>query len=155
MTDSLRLDLQTAEFTEALQNAPLFTKFGTVDAEQVTEERVVSTVMKDGFVETVNTAQPGDFIVTNPDGEQYVLPAAKFLARYTMENGKWTAYGLIHAIQNPTGKPITITAPWGEDQHGAADCFIATTVDSAEQTDVTDDRYIIEYDAFQHTYKLV
>ena len=35
----------------------------------------VDTIMRDGHVETTNSAQPGDMKVTNPSGEQYLVQA--------------------------------------------------------------------------------
>jgi len=42
----------------------------------------IVTKMANGLIETQNTAKAGDFIITNPGGEQYVIGAAKFAARY-------------------------------------------------------------------------
>jgi hypothetical protein len=150
----VKLDLNTPEFTDLLRTAPLADKIATVTAVLVTEKQVMSTVVNGDFVETVNTAHPGDFIVTNPSGEQYILTAENFHSRYeaTDELGVYQARGSIRVIKNPTGEPVEIIAPWGEPQFGDSDCYFAVTVAGPED-EVTSDRYIIENQAFLYTYK--
>lgn len=104
------------------------------------------------FVETENVAQPGDWIVTNPDGEQYILTNENFHSRYekTSEAGVFKAIGTIKAIQNPFHKNIEIIAPWGSPQYGDTESWLAITLKDGEP--VTGDSYLIENGAFAHTY---
>lgn len=41
--------------------------------------------------------------------------------------------GQVLAVQNPLKRPIHVVAPWGEVQHGAADCVIADSYDPAKK----------------------
>ena len=148
-----KIDIHSDELLARLLAAPIYEKSATVHAVEVTEAQHVVTSFGD-FVETEQDAQVGEWIVTNPDGEKYVLPAAKFLARYeaTAEPNIFKAVGFIHAIRNPYRKDIEIVAPWGEPQFGGPMCWLALSIINGEP--VLSDRYIIEADAFTHTYKL-
>lgn len=148
------LDLSTDEWTERLANAPTYAKKAIVQAREVAEREEVRTTLADGTEETVNVAEPGDVIVTNPSGEKYVLKPDNFAKRYkaTDEDGVFRAKGMARAVQNPTGTEIEIMAPWGELQNGGLDCMIATVFDP-EQPDVIGlDRYLIGDDEFKTTY---
>lgn len=141
-------NLHISEITELLNQAPTYVKTAIIKAEQVKVTTRVETIIN-GMLETTNTAHPGDYIITNPSGEKYVLSSEKFATRYLPSEspGMYKAVGEIKAIKNPFGKAITIIAPWGEEQHGDSNCYIA-------MTDKTTDRYIIEAQAFQDTYGL-
>ena len=148
------LDISTPEYTQMLVEAPVFAKKGTVEARQVTVPEEVTTTLADGTQETVNTAVPGDFVITNPGGERYILKPDNFAKRYeaTDEAGVYRAKGMARAFQNPTGAEIDIMAPWGEVQHGGPDCMIATTYDPENPDEVGSDRYIIGAAEFVDTY---
>lgn len=148
------LDLQTDEWTHALVEAPIYKKFGKVHAQIAQGGETLQTVLSDGTVETTNTANPGDVIVTNPGGERYIIGANKFDSRYeaTDEDGVFKAKGKARITPNPTGQPIKITAPWGEEQFGGPDALIATVYDPENPDDVSPDRYIIGRDEFNATY---
>lgn len=144
-------DLHSPEMSEAFANAPVYEKTATVAAILVVEPHEVVTVVGDGFVETTVIAQPGEYVVRNPGGERYVLPAEKFCARYIHLDGVlYQSKGLIRAFRNNTGSPVTILAPWGEEQHGDDECFFAQALDNPDI-----DRYIIENEAFFATYRLI
>jgi hypothetical protein len=154
-TKTVKLDVQTPDFTVAFASAPLADKQGTVLARQVTETETIVTIVNGVFAETTNTAYPDDFVITNPNGEEYILQAANFLKRYkpTGLSGVYQARGTIRFIDNPTGASIEIIAPWGEPQFGEADCLLAVTVED-ENDSISGDRYIIERKAFEATYKV-
>ena len=59
-----------------------FAKFARIQAQCAKGGEVIETVLSDGTKETLNTANAGDWIVTNPGGEKYVVPAAKFPKKY-------------------------------------------------------------------------
>lgn len=160
-TSPVKLDIASPEITAELAQAPIFKKSTMVEAEKVETEREVRTVLKDGTEETVNIAKPGDYVVTNPGGEQYVMSAEDFDKRYfayegsgwsNIESNVYQAKGSVRAIQNPTGQPITITAPWGEEQHWDERCYVVSTYDPADPNSVSGDRYIIGHDEFHETY---
>lgn len=143
-----RIYLDRERLLSLVADAPMYQKTATVTAVPAQDGEVVHTVLSDGRVETTNTAKDGDFIITNPNGERYLISARKLTARYhpTEDDGVWQANGLVRAVENPESSPITITAPWGEEQHGANDCMIAVHVTELDQP------YIIDRDEFTHTY---
>ena len=148
------LDLQTDEWTHTLAEAPIYKKFGKVNARVAQGGETIRTVLADGSVETNNAAAEGDVIVTNPGGEQYVLKPEKFNSRYekTEEDGVFNAKGKVRITPNPTGGSIKIIAPWGEEQFGGPDALIATVYDPDKPDEVGADRYIIGRDEFNATY---
>lgn len=149
-----KLDLSTEEWTERLAAAPVYAKKGIVSARQVAEREEVKTTLADGTEETVNVAEPGDVVVTNPSGEKYVLKPDNFAKRYdaTEEEGVFRAKGMARAVQNPTGADVEIMAPWGEPQYGGPDCMLATVFDPEQPGVIGADRYIIGRDEFLATY---
>lgn len=79
MTDFKRIEPQSY-FKPT--NTITIQKTASVTAIQAQGGEPIETVMKNGLVETTNVAKPGDFIITNPSGERYVVPEGKFNARY-------------------------------------------------------------------------
>lgn len=78
------------------------------------QERI-ETVLN-GQVETANTAEPGDYIVTGLIGEQYVVKPEVFTKRYEIVGGGLAkAVGEGYAIQW-TGSEFTFTAPWDDTE---------------------------------------
>lgn len=151
------VDRNGSEITEALDSyGQIFKKKGEVRAQQITEETAVITKLADGTVETNNTAMPGDFVVTNPGGEQYVLKSEKFNARYAAKQGAdgvYEAKGYCVAVKNPFKTPITMKASWGEMQHGTADCMVADVYDY-ETGKREGQPYIIAPKEFKDTYEV-
>jgi hypothetical protein len=114
----------------------------------------ITTTLGSGKKETDNKANEGDWIVTNPSGEQYVISGKKFLARYeaTAEDGVYAAKGSCRAIVNPFDEPIEIMASWGSPQTGEADCMVADVcADDGSKQD--GEPYLIDAAAFAETYK--
>lgn len=132
--------------TNMLNSAPTYKKKATVTMRVAKKGEKLETQLKNGQIETTRILDGGECIVKNPDGEEYAMSKDKFLSRYRDNNGVWEATGEIKAIKNPTGKNITIIAPWGEEQHGDKNCYIAHTLDDPN------DRYIIGHDEFHNTY---
>lgn len=153
------VDRHGEEITKALDSyGQIYKKQGEVQARQATKEEEVVTIMKSstGEVETKNKAMPGDWIVTNPGGEEYVLKPEKFAARYEPKEGAdgvFAAKGYCVAVKNPFESAITMKASWGEMQNGAADCMIADTYEY--QTGKRGgEPYIIAKKEFDQTYKV-
>src|SRR3989344_3211430 len=68
----------------------VYRKTGQITARVADKAEVVTTVLNKGGkdqTETVNTAQPGDYIVKNPGGEEYVVVAKKFPQLYEPKEG--------------------------------------------------------------------
>jgi hypothetical protein len=149
-----KVDLSTEEYTAKLAEAPVFAKKAEVSAVTATAGQEVRTVLANGSEETVNYAEEGDVIVTNPGGEQYILKPDNFAKRYepTTEEGVFRAKGMARAFKNDTGAPVEIMAPWGEPQYGDENCMIATVFDPDNPNEIGADRYIIGADEFAETY---
>ena len=149
-----KIDISKDEYTAKLAEAPVFAKKAIVKAVVATGGEQIKTVLANGTEETHNTANPGDAIITNPGGEQYIIPAETFAKRYeaTAEESVYRAKGMARAFKNDTGAPIEITAPWGEPQFGDENCMIATVFDPDNPNEIGSDRYIIGADEFAETY---
>lgn len=140
--------------TRRFATAPLYIKSVVVDARPAEPGEVVRTVLRDGTVETTRRAAAGDIVITNPDGEQYAIAAETFAARYEPAgDGRWRATDACRALVNPTGEPIIVLAPWGEQQHGGPDAMLAVAVDPATPDAIGADRYIIGAREFAATYQ--
>jgi PGDYG protein len=143
---------------EALdRDGKLYRKNGEFQATRVSVATPVETVLADGRKETRNVAAPGDFVVTGPGGERYVVKPEVFAARYERKRGArdvYFAHGEIIAVPNPLGRAIRFLASWGEVQTGAADCMIADMFDPATRKRAGQP-YIIGRAEFEKTYSRV
>jgi hypothetical protein len=149
-----KIDRKSPEILEALKKAPLYRKFGMVHARPAKTGERLATITASGLTETERTANEGDWVVTNPTGEIFIIPESTFLSRNekTDQEGVYSAKGFCKAIKNPYNKPIEIMASWGEPQNGDENCFIADTCDKEEN--MKGEPYIIDGTAFEKTYKL-
>ena len=149
-----KVDRKAPEIMSALAEAPIFKKQGEVEAYPADLGQKVTTKLKSGLEETTNEAGVGDWRVTNPSGEEYIILGETFFNRYeeTKEQGIYQAKGYCRAIKNPFGKPIEIMASWGKPQFGDENCMIADTCDAEGILD--GEPYLIEDKAFAETYKL-
>ncbi len=110
-----------------------------------------------GKKRTKNKANEGDFIVKNPDGEEYILSEDRFKKRYKLvseakEQSNYRAYqafGKVWAFQY-NGPDLKIEAPWGEEQIIKDGDMIASLNKYSY-----DDIYGIQIDIFKETYKKV
>jgi hypothetical protein len=109
-------------------------KIGWVAARRASRRETVET--RWNGTETTNTAQPGDWIVTNLSPQQevlrdsqgtvnsYVITADRFPSLYEPAGGRneygaiYRAKGVVEAIHLPGG--FDIVAPWGERQQAPA-----------------------------------
>ena len=143
---------------EALdRDGKLYRKNGEFRATRVSVATPVETILADGREETKNVATPGDFVVTGPSGERYVVKPEVFAARYGRKRGTGDVYlarGEIIAVPNPLGRAIRFLASWGEAQTGAADCMIADMFDAATRKRAGQP-YIIGRAEFKKTYRRV
>lgn len=149
-----RIDRKHPHILAALAAASVFNKQGTVLARKAVTGEKVATVLGSGAKETDNTAQMGDWIVTNPSGEQYIISDQKFTSRYepTDKEGEYKAKGSCRAIKNPFREPIEIMASWGSPQTGDENCMIADTCDP-DGSNMGGEPYLIDSIAFAETYK--
>lgn len=152
----LGLDLRTAEMDWRFAGAAVYEKFAVVRARRAEPGEVVETVLANGRVETSNVAGDNDFVLTNPDGEQYLIGSGKLAARYVdLGDGRYRAKGMVRAFRNPTGREISITAPWGEEQRGGPRAMLAVVYDPQDPGHLGADRYIIGAAEFRKTYRKV
>ncbi len=106
------------------QQIHLYKKFARVQARPGIVGEKIATILRDGHAE-VDPLHPevvgeGEWVITNPGGEQYKVSAEKFKARYDVENGPGA-----DGKYAPKGKPIVamqihediaIMVPWGENR---------------------------------------
>jgi hypothetical protein len=149
---------QDMAIAEALdREGKIYRKTGEYRAIRAEAQTPVETVLASGMKETKNTALPGDYIVTGIGGERYVVKPDVFAARYEQKpgaTGVFLARGHVKAIPNPFNRPLHIVAPWGEIQHGAADCMVVDIYDPATSERVGKP-YLISRAEFDATYKVV
>jgi len=129
-----------------------FQKYVNVHAEQGVVGEKVTTIMKDGLTETTNVVKQDakngkpDWIVTNPNGERYVVPDSKFTARYDVEKAQDGVYPPkfepINAIE--IDRNIEFTAHWGEKMKIKKGGFLVVNS--------PDDIYEIQKQEFYETY---
>lgn len=143
------VDVFSEIFNNSMSNARCYRKTAMVVARPSRDGEKLVTTLTDGTVETARILTGGEMVITNPSGEEYAIDEDKFRNLYEVgEQGYWIPKGRIKAIQNPTGVPIEIMAPWGESQYGDELCFIAQGKD-------VNDRYIIGNNEFKETYELI
>jgi len=95
----------------------VFRKWGEVEAVEAAGGEHIVTITDDGR-ETDNTAQQGDFIVTNPThaAERYVVRRDVFLARYEpVAANRWRPTGMVRAVCITAEEPFALQGAWGED----------------------------------------
>lgn len=150
------LDLSTDEMTARFDAAPIYRKSAVVTIREADPGERVVTTLANGHEETAVTCDGGEPVITNPGGEQYVPTGgwAQVERRYhPLNGGRWQARGMVRAFPNPTGGDVTILAPWGEEQHGTADCLLAAEYLPDRPDDISADRYLIGAQEFAATYE--
>jgi hypothetical protein len=94
-----------------------FEKFARITARKGKAGETIATVLQDGTQETKNTVKKdGDMIVTNPNGEEYIVDAETFVKKYE-DDGK----GQFKPKGNPqkfiqTTEDISFPAPWDKNE---------------------------------------
>ncbi len=153
------VDRHSPEITKALDEGKIYRKVGEIKAEVATEATKVRTIIAGGK-ETDNTAEPGDYIVTNlwsPSRERYMIKAQQFPDLYDLKEGETDVYkpkAYVRAGRNPYGKGIRMMAQWGDMQNGDEDCMLADTYDQKTGKREGEPR-IVARSAFETTYELV
>lgn len=152
MSNPVVLSAKDQELTQNVLLSPLYKKSIVVQARKAHEGEVVRTILEDGFEETVHTAKDTEWVVTNPQGEQYVLTDNLFRARYTPSSrgGEYFSRGECHAVENPYQQPVELVRTGKEIEQGGADCFIALAVD--EHRVPLGELYLIDRESFLATY---
>lgn len=146
------LDRKSPEILEALHNAPVYEKQVLVRARRAEDGERIDTILADGRIETSHTAHEGEWVVTNPMGEEYIVPGDAFDAKYagTGTEGVYQSRGLCRAIPNPLYVPIEIETDWGTAMRGDENCYI---VDSCTPDGVlSGEPYLVDGPIFAATY---
>lgn len=156
---SVHLDVSTLDFSnirETYSKVQDPSKAVEVEFSETTQK--IETIITEGDgterVETVNTANPGDAIVTGKKGERYIVSTEDFSKLYepltdeggVAADGRYLPRNVVKCMENPTRQEIIIDAPWGGKQTGGADCIIL-------ESQINGDRYLIERGAFEMTYE--
>lgn len=155
----VHLDVSTLDFSniqETYSKIQDSSKAVEVEFSDTTQEIKTTITEEDGTerVETINTANPGDAIITGKKGERYVVSAEDFGKLYepltgedgVTSDGRYLPRNVVKCMENPTRQEIIIDAPWGGEQTGGADCMIV-------ESQINGDRYIVERGAFEMTYE--
>ena len=155
----VHLDLSTLDFSNIRETYSKIqdpSKAVEVEFSDTTQEIKTIITEEDGTerVETVNTANPGDAIVTGKKGERYVVSAEDFSKLYepladedgVTSDGRYLPRNVVKCMKNPAGQEIIIDAPWGGEQTGGADCMIL-------ESQINGDKYLIARGAFEMTYE--
>lgn len=97
---------------------------------QSSQKQTITTTQANGTAETTNTANIGDWIVTNPGGERYVINAAKFPKKYEatpeLGDGWYKPTGGIQKFLELV-EDTSLVAPWNEVQFIAAGGLLNVT----------------------------
>ena len=95
-----------AETFWAMKTAPVHARSGIIGEEIITQ-------MADGHIETTNKIKGDDeIVITNPDNEQYIISAKKFVERYDIR-GQYRPKA-IPQLFIITKQDIEFIAPWNE-----------------------------------------
>lgn len=141
------IDPYAEEFTNLFKDAATFEKSVIVTAEEAREDELIITSVhsKNGIIEeTRNSAKKGDYIITNPSGERYVVSPIKFSRLYEkIPGGKYKSLGRVKAVQ--IHKNVEFMAPWGEMMRIFAGGYLIEN---------NGDRYGIDEKVFNSTYQL-
>lgn len=129
-----------------------YRKFTIVRARKGILGEVVVTKMKNGLEETKNTVGVDEFnhmdwVITEPDGEKYVVKHNNFIERYEVVDASTNTYQPKRKIHYfiQINDNITFIAPWGEEM----------TIKKGGYINITDnnDIYGVQKDEFLNTYK--
>ncbi len=126
----------------------LYAKTARVQAHPGKPGEKIVTKMKNGLEETTNIVQEGDMVLTNPDGEQYIVKKETFEKKYEIdpENPKqFRPKGGAQEFITVT-EDIEFTAPWGEKMTILAGG--ALNISGRDSGDI----YGIQKDEFNSTY---
>ena len=77
-----KVDRKSPEIMEALASATIYKKQGKITARKGAPGEKITTTLANGTEETTNTVNDGDYVVTNPSGEEYIIDGATF-AKHT------------------------------------------------------------------------
>ena len=144
------IDPQSEWVRHLLTTAPIYRKDAVVHARPA-DGSPVTTVLASGHVETVRETTVGEWIVTNPGGEEYAIPGDTFTARYeaTDQPGRYQAIGKARAAPHGLPGMVSMVVPWGA-MTGDSRALIVTGLDSDGAP--TGAPWLVGFDEFHTTY---
>lgn len=144
------------EIIEGFKRLPYKTyeKFGEVKFETSQKVQEIITVIN-GETETINTAQIGDYIITEVSGERWIDTPKKFMQNYEIEE---YSYSKMKGVAKVKPQPrfaaqwyishqLSFTAPWGEEMICNEGDYLVAPQDFSEV-------YCIEKSVFEKTYRI-
>lgn len=145
----INLQEYVAEHLAAGDRIHLYAETARIKARPGIVGEEIVTKMSDGHTETKSTVQSeGDMVVTNPDGEQYIVDEKTFAKKYELDPVSPNRY-------RPTGgaqqflflhEDVEFTAPWGEQMSIKKGGVLNIT--GRDQGDI----YGIQRNEFDNTY---
>lgn len=153
-TNFQQIDVKSKDIIDALNKSPIYLKNILVKIRPAKENEQIITTLNDGEKETFNIAKIGDWIVTNPSNEEYIIDNKNFSEHYkkTDKPNLYIENSYCKAIKNPFNKPIKINAPWGFTQIGDEKCMI---INKCQVNGILENSpYIVDIDSFEETYKI-
>lgn len=141
---------------EGIQNGSLVkkdvVKHACVSARLGIEGEVIKTIMEDGLEETINIVDKDpvtdkvDWVVTNPNNEQYIVPHAVFIKKYCIDPENPDLYKPLEEIKIAVqiNEHIMFKAPWGDNMYIQAGGYLIIN----SETDI----YGIQEQEFLETY---
>ncbi len=137
------VDLSTSYYVQLFAQSPMYKKITEVWARQAQKMEIISTELD----ATQNTANPGDWIVSNPGEKPYIIREDRFAKMYKPKEGD---PGLYVSVSKPvhcvrTDKDIVFIAPWRELQAVRAGGYILENMEG--------ERYSISEKSFKDTYQ--
>lgn len=144
-------------FKNAMMNGKVYKykKVGEVAARKAKKGEKIDTII-DGKKELTTKAKEGDWVVTGPAKEEYLVSEDKFKSRYKGPNGKAKKKGFDLFIPTGICYAFKYTGDDGTFEHPRGDMLIETG-DYLASTSTTEysDLYRIEKKVFKKTYKKV
>jgi len=101
--------------TISFEKANIFKKIAEVKARPAKPNECVFTIAE-GILETKNVAKFGDYIVTNPSGEEYIISGEELHHRYHLKPGTSNTYVPVSPPVRVVfcQRPVAFKSPWGE-----------------------------------------
>ena len=143
-------EISEAELKEIIDagTPATYVKKARIQARPAQKGETVETVLRNGVYETDNIGKVEAWVVTNPGGEEYIVPGEEFAKKYEpaeeLGEGWYKPTGLPQTfVQIPYG--IKLKVSWGEQNLGPGSFLNITN---------PEDIYGVAKEAFEETYQL-
>lgn len=148
-------DEELEEYVEQYwDDAEFFVKDAEVQIRRAEPGEEVTTVTGEGHKETTNTAEKGDYLVRNPDGEEYVITKEFYhenyerLAKEEPTTEKFIPHRSIKdaVLCIQIDEDLSFEAPWGEKMRIKEGGYLV--IQDLEEGDI----YGVQEEEFEETY---